>query len=394
MTRFDYIAPFNPRGDGYQKPSSSSTGSAVACAGYDWLDFTIGTDTGGSIRHPAGVNGIYGIRPSLHSVAGQGFCVSPFFDTPGVFARNVAISEAVGRAMVDPSYILEPRPKLKTTYKLLYPINDGEKGPQCWFPYPGTSEKFTDAEARFEMIINKVEQHLGCTRQTFSIGKLWKETHPEGQSDSLAEATGTLYQNIVYYNYIRETIDPFIADYQAAHDGRKPFLEPILSARHEYGRQITVSQNAEAVESMKMFSRWILDFLLAPSDEDQVPLLIFPQSWGCPDYRDRYPASNSQLFWSGFSRFAISYCSGCPDYTVPVSELPYHSRITGREEWLPLSLSVLGRPGTDFILFGLLKELEDVGILRPPGVGTRMYSPVSPTQAPAGAIDRMQQGII
>lgn len=41
----DYLAPFNPRGDGYQSPSGSSMGSGVAMAGYAWLDFALGTDS-------------------------------------------------------------------------------------------------------------------------------------------------------------------------------------------------------------------------------------------------------------------------------------------------------------------------------------------------------------
>ena len=40
----DYHAPFNPRGDGYQTPSGSSSGSAAATAAYDWLDAATGTD--------------------------------------------------------------------------------------------------------------------------------------------------------------------------------------------------------------------------------------------------------------------------------------------------------------------------------------------------------------
>ncbi len=41
----DFQAPFNPRGDGYQSPAGSSSGSAAAIASYDWLDFTIGSDS-------------------------------------------------------------------------------------------------------------------------------------------------------------------------------------------------------------------------------------------------------------------------------------------------------------------------------------------------------------
>ncbi|KAM0122645.1 hypothetical protein ACP6JC_000712 [Aspergillus fumigatus] len=41
----DYHAPFNPRADGYQSAWSSSGGSGAAIASYDWVDFTLGTDS-------------------------------------------------------------------------------------------------------------------------------------------------------------------------------------------------------------------------------------------------------------------------------------------------------------------------------------------------------------
>ena len=60
----DYHAPFNPRGDGYQDPSSSSSGPGSGAGSYPWLDLTLGSDTGGSIRGPSQVQGLFGNRPS------------------------------------------------------------------------------------------------------------------------------------------------------------------------------------------------------------------------------------------------------------------------------------------------------------------------------------------
>lgn len=86
----DYHAPFNPRADGYQTTSGSSSGSAAAIASYEWLDFSLGTDSMcynatfpgllianteialGSVRSPAAVQGLYGIRPSLDAVSFKG----------------------------------------------------------------------------------------------------------------------------------------------------------------------------------------------------------------------------------------------------------------------------------------------------------------------------------
>lgn len=41
----EFTAPFNPRGDGYQVPSGSSHGSAASIGSYEWLDFSIGSDS-------------------------------------------------------------------------------------------------------------------------------------------------------------------------------------------------------------------------------------------------------------------------------------------------------------------------------------------------------------
>ncbi len=40
-----YFSPWNPRGDGYQGPSGSSSGAGASAAGYDWLDLSICTDS-------------------------------------------------------------------------------------------------------------------------------------------------------------------------------------------------------------------------------------------------------------------------------------------------------------------------------------------------------------
>lgn len=80
----DYHSPFNPRGDGYQDPSSSSSGSGAASGSYAWLDLTLGSDTGGSIRGPSQVQGLFGNRPTHGIVSLTGVMpLAPQLDTPG-----------------------------------------------------------------------------------------------------------------------------------------------------------------------------------------------------------------------------------------------------------------------------------------------------------------------
>ncbi|MDE2228192.1 MAG: amidase [Alphaproteobacteria bacterium] len=88
-----YGTPANPRAPG-RLPGGSSAGSAAATAA-GACDFALGSDTGGSVRVPAALCGIYGIRPSHDRVNAAGaMSMAPSFDsigwfaaTPGVFAR-------------------------------------------------------------------------------------------------------------------------------------------------------------------------------------------------------------------------------------------------------------------------------------------------------------------
>lgn len=71
----------------------SSSGSAVAVA-LGLVDIAIGTDTAGSGRVPAGLQGIVGIKPTLHVVSTAGVvpaCKS--WDAVTVFARNLSTAE-------------------------------------------------------------------------------------------------------------------------------------------------------------------------------------------------------------------------------------------------------------------------------------------------------------
>jgi aspartyl-tRNA(Asn)/glutamyl-tRNA(Gln) amidotransferase subunit A len=70
-------------------PGGSSGGSAAAIAAGMAL-LTIGTDTGGSIRCPASVNGVTGLKPTYGSVSRRGvFPLAWTLDTCGPIARSV-----------------------------------------------------------------------------------------------------------------------------------------------------------------------------------------------------------------------------------------------------------------------------------------------------------------
>lgn len=76
-------------------PGGSSGGSAVAVAA-ELCDAALGTDTGGSIRVPASLNGVSGLRPTFGALSNHGvFPLAPAFDTVGPMARSVSTVAAL-----------------------------------------------------------------------------------------------------------------------------------------------------------------------------------------------------------------------------------------------------------------------------------------------------------
>lgn len=71
-------------------PGGSSSGAGVSAA-EGTCDIAIGSDTGGSIRIPAALNGIIGFKPTASRIPLQGaFPLSPVLDSLGPLARTVA----------------------------------------------------------------------------------------------------------------------------------------------------------------------------------------------------------------------------------------------------------------------------------------------------------------
>ena len=101
--------------------------------------------------------------------------------------------------------------------------------------------------------------------------------------------------------------------------------------------------------------------------------LIMPISDVIVNYRDAPPAPVARP--NGFDPLILSPILGAPDIVVPIGEYEYDSRVSGRKEYLPVAVDVVGLPGSDLHLIDIIQHSLEMSH-RPAAVntGSRMFN--------------------
>jgi Amidase len=276
----DLHAPYNPRGDGYQDASSSSTGSGSAMASYDWLDFAVGSDTWGSMRGPASRNGIYGNRPSLGAISLNNVMpMSSVFDTGGIFSRDAILWAQVGKQWYTEfeDYTMYPK-------KLLCPVDVFGTSYTAHPPANGSVDAILDT------FIKKVERFLGTTRTEVNFTTMWTDTRPPNTSNPVNEMLQTGFYDIVGSDQVRSVRNPFFQDYAAIHGGRTPFVNPASTVLWSHGLTVSESRYQQAIANKTIFQTWISSQVLQGNQTDTCSsaIIVYPQSVGNTTYRNAY----------------------------------------------------------------------------------------------------------
>ncbi|UZP46539.1 hypothetical protein NXS19_014351 [Fusarium pseudograminearum] len=376
----DYLLPVNPRGDGYQSPSDSSGGSAAAVASYDWLDASLGSDTGGSIRGPASTNGVHGGRPTQDAVNLTGALpLSVSMDTAGIIVRDPRMWARINKVLYDDE------------------LEDYDGLPSEIFLDPSTKSDIQDLERKSTQAAEAVEgfldglsKILSAKPKTIDVDNLWSNSTPkEYNGTSLGEAVGILYGKLTRWEQWTEIGKDFIDDYRDSHNGSLPYVvDGTRRGWLEINKTYTEELHEEDLALKSTIEDWVAKELLTPSTKScSKAIYIYISVAGMlykPDIAQtpstppsanswmRFPIKKLQLRDSTQQSTAtrllgrLASVAGIPDYSISLGafDMGSVSNVTLQNQSTPVSVNIMAGRGCDFVIFDIVEALYKEGLIR------------------------------
>jgi len=333
-------------------PGGSSGGSAASVAAYQ-VPVSIGTDTGGSIRQPAGFCGIVGARPTYGRVSRYGIVAfASSLDQIGPFGRDArdaaALLHAVsGRDGRDSTSAPIPVPD----DLLRLPDSDDEaaswlRGKRLGLPKeyfvegmePGVASRVREAAAALEAAGATVEE-VSLPHTDYGLAAYYIVA-PAEASSNLARYDG------VRFGYSVRGGEDYIADYLATRGGgfgpevkRRIMLGTYALSAGYYDAYYLKAQKARTLIRRDFDLLWAAGFdaLVAPVS----PTVAFAFGTRLADPVQMYLADACTL-------------------PVNMAGLPGMSIPCGLSDGLPVGLQLIGAPWSEAALFRAARAYEGV----------------------------------
>lgn len=306
--------------------AGGSSGGSASAVSAGLVPFSIGSDTNGSVRVPAGLCGIFGIRPAENAIPMRG--VFPFvksLDTVGPFARSIEDLLIVYEVLSNSSNS-DKSSSRSTATPDEPPIRIAKLG--GWFEQNATNE-----------VLNAVQSlvtHLNCD----AVVQLPEAEAARSASYVITAAQGgALHLDMLHKNAM--SYDPAVRDRLIA------------------GTMVPFGLYNQAVQFREYFRKQVekqfesFDLLIAPCTPCVAPLVDAPTVW--IDGKSVPARANLGIFTQPLS------IVGMPILSVPWMRLPSSDLTTEKE--LPIGIQIATWPGRENLLFAFAKRLESGGLI-------------------------------
>lgn len=323
-----------------ERSAGGSSGGSAAAVAAGMVPIAHATDGGGSIRVPASLCGLFGLKPSRGRVP-----VGPHIDevwsglaVHGFLTRSVRDSAALldavhGNALGDPFHIPAPAASFldqarREPGSLRIGVQTRPLDGQAL--HPAVDAALQQTARQLQALGHRVEEvvpDLGVSWEGFVElnGRFWS-SNTAAWIDSIAAATG---RNI-----------------DAQH------LEPATLALYRYGKTLRATELLGALFERNVVARKLGGFF---KDYD---LLLSPTLPGLAPVIGQYNAGQEHLDGRGWMNHvfsqspftALANVIGAPAMSVPL----LHEPVTG----LPIGLQFMGRFGDEGLLLALAAQLE------------------------------------
>ena len=329
----------------------SSAGSA-SCVALGITPFSIGSDTGDSIRKPAAYGGVVGFKPTYGLISRYGlFAFASSLDHVGCFTRSV-LDAAIVTDIIK-GYDHHDMTSLKSVGKLQDSINDEVKGRKLFYfkdvcdpnNYDKNDSELIEVLNKFNETIDKVKE-LGIIVEEVEFPKeLLMALYPTYMAISCAEATSN-NSNLTGIQFGPRGEGNSIEEIMF--DARTKGFSEFIKRRFVLGSYILQKENQEKLfKNAQRVRRLVVDRMVELFKTYDG--LIMPTSGTIAPHFEDSSDKLSDKYLILEKHLVIGNFGGFPSISIP----------SGFVNKMPISINITGNQNNDGLVLNIANKIEE-----------------------------------